>query len=262
MSYLELNKVYQADVFDFLNALENDSIGLAIIDPPYNLGKGKWDTFKTEKEYFDFTFRWIDALMPKLKKNASLYLFNTAYNSAIILNYLRTKDLIFKNWITWYKKDGFSSTRKKYVNAQETILFFTRSNDYIFNCDDIRQPYLSTDRMLHATKKGILKNGKRWFPNENGKLCNDVWEITSQRHKEKVNGKIKMPPHPTVKPQEMIERIVKASSCQDTLVLDLFSGSGMTSRVARRLNRSFVGCELNEEYIKFIEGEGIVIGRL
>ena len=56
---MELNKVYQADVFDFLNALENDSIGLAIIDPPYNLGKGKWDTFKTEKEYFDFYRRTI-----------------------------------------------------------------------------------------------------------------------------------------------------------------------------------------------------------
>ncbi len=257
-----LNKVYHADVFDFLEELEDGSIDLAIIDPPYNLKKGEWDSFKDEESYLEFTFRWIDAIIPKLNKNASIYLFNTAYNSAIILNYLRGKSINYRNWITWYKKDGFSSSKKKYVNAQETILFFTKSNDYVFNCDDIRTPYSSADRIAHASKKGILKNGKRWFPNENGKLCNDVWEITSQRHKEKINGKVKSLGHPTVKPYEMIERIIKASSDEGALVLDLFSGSGMTSRVAKNLNRRFVGCELNEQYIEIIKNEGIEIGRL
>lgn len=123
-------------------------------------------------------------------------------------------------------------------------------------------PYLSTDRMAHAAKKGILKNGKRWFPNENGKLCNDVWEITSQRHKEKVNGKVQTLAHPTIKPYEMIERIVKASSNENDLVLDLFSGSGMTSVVSRDLNRRFIGCERDSNYISYIESEGIKIGRL
>jgi site-specific DNA-methyltransferase (adenine-specific) len=116
--------------------------------------------------------------------------------------------------------------------------------------------------MAHAAKKGILKNGKRWFPNENGKLCNDVWEITSQRHKEKVNGKVQTLAHPTIKPYEMIERIVKASSNENDLVLDLFSGSGMTSVVSRDLNRRFIGCERDSNYISYIESEGIKIGRL
>lgn len=262
MSYLTINKIYHADVFQFLKNLDDNSIDLAIIDPPYNLGKGQWDSFENEDEYLDFTFKWLDAVLPKLKESASLYLFNTAYNSAIILNYLRNKNIYFKNWITWYKKDGFSATKKKYVNAQETILFFAKSSNYIFNCDDIRQPYSSKERMAHASKKGILKNGKRWFPNESGKLCNDVWEITSQRHKEKVNGKVKALVHPTVKPYEMIERIVRASSNEGAIILDLFSGSGMTSKVAKMLNRNFIGCELNEEYIKYIESEGIEIGRL
>ena len=259
---MEINKVYHADVFDFLDKLEDNCIDLAVIDPPYNLKKGDWDAFESEEAYFEFMFGWIDSLLPKLKNNASLYLFNTAYNSAVILNYLRNKKIHFKNWITWYKKDGFSSTKKKYVNTQETILFFTKSNDYVFNCDDIRLPYSSADRMAHASKKGILKNGKRWFPNENGKLCNDVWEITSQRHKEKENGKVKVLAHPTVKPYDMIERIVKASSNEGMVVLDLFSGSGMTSKVAKKLNRNFIGCELNANYIQFIESEGLEIGRL
>lgn len=113
---------------DFLNKLENTSIDLAIIDPPYNMRKDRWDTFKTEKEYFDFTFLWLDSVLTKLKQTASLYLFNNAFNSAIILNYLKEKDIVFKSWITWYKKDGFSATKKKYVNNQETILYYTKSN--------------------------------------------------------------------------------------------------------------------------------------
>lgn len=246
----------------FLGKLDDASIDLAIVDPPYNMRKGEWDKFESEDKYFQFTQEWLDALLPKLKPSASLYIFNTAYNSAVILNYLRSSELKFKNWITWYKKDGFSATKKKYVNNQETILFFTASDKYTFNYDDVRQPYTSASRIAHASKKGILKNGKRWFPNENGKLCGDVWEITSQRHKEKINGKVQLLSHPTVKPYEMIERMVKASSNKADLVLDLFSGSGMTSIVAKELGRNYIGCELADEYIMHLESEGFKIGRL
>ena len=259
---MEANKVYHSDVLEFIPKLDDNSIDLAIIDPPYNLNKGDWDKFENDEMYFNFIFKWLDMIIPKLKSSSSLYLFNTAYNSAIILSYLRNRDLVLRNWITWYKKDGFSATKKKYINSQETILFFTKSNSYTFNYNDIRIPYISTDRMAHAAKKGSIKNGKRWFPNENGKLCNDVWEITSQRHKEKVKGKVQILAHPTIKPYEMIERIVKASSNENDLVLDLFSGSGMTSVVSRDLNRRFVGCERDSDYISYIESEGIKIGRL
>lgn len=256
------NLIYLADIFQFFAKLEDNSVDLVIADPPYNMNKASWDTFRTEKEYFDFTFKWLEMLLPKCKNTASVYLFNNAYNSAIIVNFLREKDLLFRNWITWYKKDGFSATKKRFVNAQETILFYTKSDHYTFNADDIRTPYMSTDRIEHAAQKGILKNGKRWFPNEKGKLCNDVWEITSQRHKEKVNGRIVKPLHPTIKPDEMIERIIKASSNPDDLVLDLFSGSGTTSRIAKKLGRHFIGCEKNEEYIKIITEGGLEYERL
>src|SRR5574344_1916974 len=112
---LELNNVYKLDVFDFLNKIENNSIDLAIVDPPYNMNKGDFDTFKTEKDYFDFTFKWIDKLLKKMKKNGTIYLFNNPYNSAIILNHLNKKGIHLKNWITWYKKDDFSATKKRYM---------------------------------------------------------------------------------------------------------------------------------------------------
>ena len=61
-------------------------------------------------------------------------------------------------------------------------------------------------------KKGILKNGKRWFPNPKGKACGEVWHITSERHKSKSNGKVQKMEHLTPKPSDLIERIIKASS--------------------------------------------------
>ncbi len=256
------NQIYLADIFDFLEKLESASVDLVIADPPYNMHKAEWDTFKTEQDYLDFTFNWLDMLIPKCKPTASIYLFNNTYNSALILNHLRHTDLLFRNWITWYKRDGFSATKRRYVNAQETILFYTLSDNYVFNADIIRTPYESTERMVYAAQKGILKNGKRWFPNENGKLCNDVWEITSQRHKDKVNGRIQKPEHPTIKPDEMIERMILASSNENDVVLDLFSGSGTTSRIAQKLKRQFIGCENNEKYIHLIEKGGLCYDRL
>lgn len=246
---LELNKIHIQDCFSFLESLEDKSIDLAIIDPPYNLKVAQWDSFKSEKEFLEFSFAWIDAMLPKLKNNASFYIFNTPYHCALFLHYLQGK-AVFQNFITWYKKDGLSYTKKRFVNNQESILFYTMdSKDYYFNCDCVRIAYQSTERIQHATKNGILKNGKRWYPNPNGKLCPDVWEIVSERHKQKVNGKVQKLNHPTPKPREMIERMIKASSKEGDLVLDLFAGSGTTSLVARELGRNSIGCELNREYL-------------
>lgn len=112
------------DCLDFLGCVQDNSVDLAIIDPPYNMNKANWDTFKSEKKFFEFTFSWIDKLIPKLKKSGSLYIFNTPYNSAFILNYLVRKELYFQNWITWDKRDGLSGAKTRFNNGQETILFF------------------------------------------------------------------------------------------------------------------------------------------
>jgi len=112
-------------------------------------------------------------------------------------------------------------------------------------------PYDSTERMKHAEKKGILKNGKRWFPNPGGKLCGEVWHITSERHKNKVNGKTQKMMHITPKPTELIERIIKASSNEGDLVLDCFVGSGTTAIVAKKLKRNFICSDNNKKYVNF-----------
>ncbi|MBN32845.1 MAG: site-specific DNA-methyltransferase [Dehalococcoidia bacterium] len=245
-----INKIYKMDAVKFLNSVEENSVDLAIIDPPYNMSKAGWDSFKSNKDFFDFTYKWIDALLPTLKKTASLYIFNTPFNSAYILQYLIEKGLIFQNWITWDKRDGFNASKKRYTHGQETILFFTKSKNYTFNSDDIRVPYESTDRIKHAQKKGIIKNGKRWFPDLRGRLCGEVWHITSERHQNKVKGKTQKLEHLTPKPIEMIDRMISASSNIDDLVLDCFVGSGTTAVSAKKLNRNFICADSSAEYVK------------
>ena len=247
---LKINQIYNLDCFDFLSKIDDNSINLAVIDPPYNMSKADWDTFKSHKDFLDFTYKWIDALLPKLKQNGSLYIFNTPFNSAYILQYLVSKNMFFQNWITWDKRDGLGTSKRKYSNGQESILFFTKSDKHIFNYNDIRVPYESTDRIEHAIKKGILKNGERWFPNPNGRFCGEVWHITSERHKRKINGKVQKMEHLTPKPLDLIERIIKASSKKGDLVLDCFVGSGTTAVASKILGRNFLCSDIDKNYVK------------
>ena len=245
---LKINKIYNLDCIEFLKKVDDNSVGLAVIDPPYNMHKAGWDTFKSHNDFLDFTYTWLEALLPKLKDTGSLYVFNTPYNSAFILKFLVSKKMKFQNWITWDKRDGLGASKRKFSNGQETVLFFTKSDKHIFNYEDVRVPYESIERILHAQKKGILKNGKRWFPNPKGKYCSEVWHITSERHKRKINGKVQKMEHLTPKPIDLIERIIKASSNKGDLILDCFVGSGTTAVVAKNLKRNFICSDKSKKY--------------
>lgn len=248
---LEINHIYHMSCLDFLSKIENLSVDLIVVDPPYNMKKADWDTFNSQDEFLKFSYTWIDMAIEKLKKDGSLYIFNTPFNSAFLCQHLVSKGLIFQNWITWDKRDGMGGAKRRYSSGQETILFFTKSRNHTFNYDDIRVPYESEERINHAKEKGILKNGKRWFPNPNGRLCGEVWHFTSQRHKSKVNGKVVKMPHITPKPHDLIERIIKASSNPNDLVMDFFMGSGTTAIVAKKLQRNFIGCDQDVGYVNF-----------
>ena len=250
---LRINEIHNLDCFDFLKQVDVNSIDLAVIDPPYNMHKAEWDTFPSHGEFLKFTYKWIDELIPKLKENGSLYIFNTPLNSAFILQHILLRKMVFQNWITWDKRDGMGGAKRRYSNGQETVLFFTKNNHHIFNYNAIRLPYESVGRIEHAKNKGILKDGKRWFPNPEGRLCGEVWHITSERHKNKINGRTQKMSHLTPKPVEMIERIIKASSKKGDLVLDCFVGSGTTAVVSKKLGRNFVCCDSDENYVKLAQ---------
>ena len=248
---MQINKIYCMDVVDFLHDKVDDcTVDLAVVDPPYNLNKAEWDCFAGQDNFLSFTREWLGLLLPKIKEGGSLYVFNTPFNAAHILCFLAEQDMCFQNWIVWDKRDGMSAPRRKYANGQEAILFFTKEGSHVFNYNDIRTPYLSKERMQHAAKTGILKNGKRWYPNPAGKLCTDVWHFSSARHTQKENGKTQKTQHLTPKPPEMIRRMITASSRSGDLVLDCFMGSGTTAVVCQEMGRNFIGCEKDKAYYR------------
>ena len=83
-------------------------------------------------------------------------------------------------------------------------------------------------------------------------MCADVWDFSSYRHNNKVNGRIQKFLHPTPKPEALIERMLFASSRTGDLVLDLFSGSGTTAAMCLKHSRNFVGCEKIPQSHKYI----------
>lgn len=247
-----MNKVLSGDIFKTLKSIESNSIDLVIADPPYNISIAKWDEFKTKENYFSFMEEWINMVYDKMKENSSIFLYNNEYNSALLIPILEKTGFKFMNWITWVKKDGFASAKKRFVNSQEVVLFFVKGNPD-FNYDDIRVPYLDQQRMKHASKKGILKNGERWFPNPAGKLRTNVWEEKSHRQSTKENGKIIRADHPTIKPLEQLEMMVRSTTKEGDMVLDIFSGSGTTSVACKKTNRNSIALEREKKYIELIK---------
>lgn len=248
------NNIYNKDVVEFMKST-SQKYDLIIADPPYNQKIDSWDSF-SEKDYWIFMNEWIEEALKKLNVGGSFYIFNNPRNSALTIPILEKNGMIFKNWITWYKKDGFGAPKTYFRTKQETILFFTKGKSPIFfNYNDVREPYHSTERIKAAKKNGILKNGKRWFPNENGALRSDVWEFSSHRHKIKINGKTQKHWHPTPKPHDLIEVIIKTSANSNSYILDLFSGSGSASIVSKRMNFNSDGVEFDVNYCKKIKKE-------
>lgn len=237
------NKILREDCLAFLARLPDGVADMAVIDPPYNMKKAPWDTFAGEGAFLTFTESWINAFLPKMKRGGSFYIFNTPRHCALMLPMLLRRGAKLLNWITWDKRDGISGGSRRYAARQETILFCSAGGSHYFDSESVREPYMSAGRIEHAKKKGILKNGKRWFPNDKGRLCADVWHFSSHRHKVKVNGKVVRQNHPTPKPEDMIRRMVLASSRPGDFVLDLFSGTGTTARVCLDAGRRFAGCE-------------------
>lgn len=134
----------------------------------------------------------------------------------------------FVNWISWHYTQGIGKT-KGFSPRHDDILMFSKSASYKFNLDSIRIP----------------QKYYRKINNMRGANPGDVWEVSHIHYCQKGRQ-----PHPTQKPEAIIERMVLASSDEGDLVVDPFSGSGTTLRVCQQLNREAIGIELNEEYVE------------
>lgn len=218
------------DALEELAKLEAESIDLIVADPPYNLGKnyGNNIDLKDKEDYRRFTENWLKEARRILKPGGSIYCFMGVKFIARLYVLLEEElGLTPQGWITWHYTQGIGRKRG-FSPRHEDILWFSKGKDATFNLDDVRVP-----------QKYFRKRN-----NMSGANPGDVWQFSHVHY-----CAAERLPHPTQKPEALLERIIAASSNPGDTVLDPFLGSGTTARVAQVLERRAIGIDINPDYI-------------
>lgn len=238
------HKLILGDVLEVLGSeIQDNSIDLIFADPPYNIGKdfnGFKDKWEFENDYLEWSYSWLKLCVKKLKHNGSLYLMASTQSMPYFDLYLRDRLTILSR-IVWYYDSSGVQAKKFYGSLYEPILYCVKDKrNYTFNSSDIL-----VEAKTGAVRKLIDYRKATPSVYNSKKVPGNVWEFPRVRYR--------MPEyeeHPTQKPTSLLERIIKASSNEGDVVLDIFSGTFTTSFVAKQLNRKSIGIELQEKYLQ------------
>ena len=238
------NRIFCGDVIAGIDQIPAASIDLILADPPYGLGKDYGnDSDKLDAaDYLAWMTAWVDAVLPKLKPAGSMYIFLTWRNSPEIFVMLKQR-LTMINEIIWDRRvPSMGGSTRRFSSVHDTVGFFAKAKNYYFDLDAIRVPY---DAVTKKARSRSIFVGAKWL--EMGYNPKDVWSVSRlhREHRERAD-------HPTQKPLEIVERMVKASCPPGGVVLDPFMGSGTTAVAALRCGRDHVGFELNADYCSMI----------
>ena len=240
-----VNRIRNEDALTALAQMPESCVDLIVADPPYGLGKDYGnDSDKLDADdYLAWTTQWIDLALPRLKPTGSLYIFLTWRYSPEVFCMLK-KRMQMLNEIVWDRRvPSMGGSTRRFSSVHDTIGFFAVGKDYYFNIDAVRIPY---DAETKKARSRSIFEGSKWL--ENGYNPKDVWSVSRLHrvHRERVD-------HPTQKPLEIVERMIKASCPPGGLVLDPFMGSGTTALAALKCGANFAGFELNPEYCRVAE---------
>jgi site-specific DNA-methyltransferase (adenine-specific) len=240
---LSLNQILHGDCVEVLDTLPEKSVDLIFADPPYNLQlqstlyrpnmtqvdavDDQWDKFASFEDYDDFTKTWLLACRRVLKDTGTLWVIGSYHNIYRVGAILQDLDYWILNDIAWIKANPMPNFRGvRFTNAHETLLWAQKQKGarYTFN---------------HHDMKGL---------NEDLQMRSD-WVIPLCTGKERIRvGGEKA--HATQKPEALLYRVILSSSNVGDVVLDPFFGTGTTGAVAKKLRRSWIGIERDENYIK------------
>jgi len=236
--------IVHGDTLDVLDQVVGDrSVPLIFADPPYNIGKRfsqSLDKWQSESEYVDWCQQWLSICLRKLTPTGSLYLMASTQSMPFFDLFLRERITILSR-IVWHYDSSGVQAKNRFGSMYEPILHcVVDAKNYTFNADDI---------LIEAktgAKRGLIDYRKENpAPYNTLKVPGNAWYYARVRYR--------MPEyeeHPSQKPEALLERIIKTSSHPGDMVLDPFAGTFTTCAVAQRLNRSSIGIEKEEEYIK------------
>ncbi|MEL0588917.1 MAG: DNA methyltransferase [Planktothrix rubescens PR222] len=188
-----------------------------------------------------------------LKPTGSFYLHcdpNASHYLKLVLDAVFcAKGGSFRNEIVWIYSRMAAKNQKQLSKCHDIIFWYSKSEKWVFNVDEIRLPYAETSKARAGYKKTNLGGGKPKSEicelNEGGKFPEDWINIPFIRGKEYLG-------YPTQKPEGLLERIIKASSNENDTILDAYCGCGTTVAVSQRLDRKWIGIDITYQSISLI----------
>ncbi len=285
---VKLNYIVNGDLHDYIKTIPDDFVDEIILDPPYfKVVNEKWDNqWKNLDDYLDWFRNIIKDIYRVSKYSCSCWIFGYSYQLSYIIPMMVDAGFCYKQTIVLNKglrsvAGRTSSKLKMFPTATEYVIFFYK------DAKDVVKTYLQNKQKEHnISSKNInihlgkaINGGGTWSTIAGKKQKNiqyptrkdwnkleelfgefdikyddyiykfnqeigltDVWDDIN--FYDRTYGRV----HPTQKPYKLIERLIKCSSNEDDIILDLFMGSGMTAKVAKDLKRNYLGCEIEKKY--------------
>lgn len=200
-----------------MKTINDESIDMVFADPPYNIKKADWDDFGSQERYIEWSMRWIEQASRILKPTGSLYVCGF---SEILADLKHPSMRYFSScrWLVWFYRNK-ANLGKDWGRSHESILHLRKKDFGHINYDDVRIPYgkhtLKYPDHPQADSSQYGRKGSHWTPNPLGAKPKDVIEIPTT-----CNGMNEKTPHPTQKPEELLRKLILASSSEGALVLD------------------------------------------
>lgn len=239
-----LDQIALLDCRDLLAEVPDESVDLVVTSPPYNLGKA-YEGRVALKEYIEAQRFVIEECARVLKASGSIFWQVGTFSDKGQLvpldirffPVLEEAGLQPRNRIMWIRQHGLHA-RKKFSARHETILWFSKTDDYQFYLDPIRVPQKYQGKTFHkGDRYGELSC------NPDGKNPGDIWSFRNVKHNHE-----EQTIHPCQFPEDLVARILLCSTKPDDIVLDPYMGTGTTAVVAQDFERHFLGAELDPAY--------------
>ena len=268
---MKLNSIYKGDCFDLVKKIDDASIDLIYMDPPFYTQRihkltdrygdefSFNDSWENINKYIEYIEVRLEACKKVLKDSGSIFLHcdrNASHYLKIALDRV-FGEKNFQSEIIWcYKR--WSNSKKGLLNNHQVIFFYSKTNKFKFN--SIYTDYSDTTNIDQILQERVRdKNGKSKYKiDEDGNVVmgqakkgvplSDVWDIPflNPKAKERVG-------YPTQKPIVLLEQIIKLVTAENDIVLDPFMGSGTTLVAAKLLGRRFIGFDISDDALMLAE---------
>ena len=240
---MKKDQIIHGNCLDVLAKLPDGSVDLVFADPPYNLQLSgqlrrpdqsvvdavddEWDKFDSFAEYDALSAAWLSECRRILKPDGALWVIGSYHNVFRLGKQIQDLGFWMLNDIIWRKSNPMPNFRgRRFTNAHETLIWAAKSADskYTFNYDAMK-----------ALNEGLQMRSDWYLP-----ICSGA-----ERLKNETGSKA----HPTQKPENLLARILLASTKRGDIILDPFFGSGTTGAAAKRLGRHYIGIEQDKKYV-------------